>query len=186
MGRDAGARRVLNSELAAAWRRIRRQHFAALRPLSRKIPQTCMMDGCDKRAYGLWCRLHKRRRVDGLPLNYKRPPPNRQRYRMLRRPHHPIAIKNGCVAEHRMVLYDHMYPFRYALRDGSLGREKAGPVPCFWCGRGVTWGLDLVVDHLDHDRGNNVPRNLVPACHSCNSSRTVVARCKRDSIYAPA
>ncbi|MNV91966.1 HNH endonuclease [compost metagenome] len=33
----------------------------------------------------------------------------------------------------------------------------------------------LVVDHLDNDKKNNSIDNLVPACHSCNTSRGLFA-----------
>jgi 5-methylcytosine-specific restriction endonuclease McrA len=68
---------------------------------------------------------------------------------------HPLA-RRGWVAEHRMALYDAIGP---------------GPHACRWCGSEVEWGRNLHVDHLDHDRGRNVPENLVPACSDCNSRR---------------
>lgn len=51
-----------------------------------------------------------------------------------------------------------------------------GSHPCHWCERLVTWRArrgdsevdDLVVDHLDGNRSNNEPSNLVPACQPCN------------------
>lgn len=54
--------------------------------------------------------------------------------------------------------------------------DAPGPHRCRWCESLVDWahGVDegaLVVDHLDHNRGNNDPSNLVPSCHPCNSVR---------------
>ena len=57
--------------------------------------------------------------------------------------------------------------------------EKIGPGshPCHWCGHLLVWmhGLSaesLQVDHLDEDRANNDPTNLVPSCHTCNKLRS--------------
>lgn len=80
-------------------------------------------------------------------------------------PAHPVARANGLVLEHRAVLHD------------KLG---AGPQRCHWdgCGhRELLWEAapgeddELTVDHLDHDRANNDPANLVPACRPCNAAR---------------
>jgi len=66
-----------------------------------------------------------------------------------------------------------------------------GPHLCHWCGDHInwtegarasgTWGGVLVVDHVDHDRANNRPSNLVPACFTCNVGRTK----KRAGLYTP-
>lgn len=84
-------------------------------------------------------------------------------YRMLTGQLHPLAQKGG-VLEHRKVLYDLIGP---------------GPHPCHWASRygceetSLEWsdGPRLVVDHLDGDKQNNSPDNLVPSCTRCNSSR---------------
>ena len=78
---------------------------------------------------------------------------------------HPLAHR-GAVREHRKVLYDAVGP---------------GPHECHWnetygCGRiSLEWGGlqgdSLCVDHLDHDRTNNAPENLVPSCIACNLRR---------------
>lgn len=76
---------------------------------------------------------------------------------------HPVAAPGGRVFEHRRNLYD------------AIG---AGPHPCHWCGLLVAWDRRspydpdaLVVDHLDYDKLNNDPTNLVPSCLSCNAAR---------------
>lgn len=82
------------------------------------------------------------------------------RYRSVVRPGHPLADNDGRVRVHRLVLF-----------------EKIGgtATACNWCKRHVAWfgtGDDeLVVDHLDEDRWNNAPDNLVPACRVCNMHR---------------
>lgn len=66
--------------------------------------------------------------------------------------------------EHRAVLFD---------------RIGYGPHRCHWCGRCVRWvpgaggggGDVLVADHVDGDRRNNDPGNLVPSCQGCNAHR---------------
>jgi HNH endonuclease len=60
------------------------------------------------------------------------------------------------VYEHRYVLYE---------------RLGDGPQQCWWCGREVRWKKDLDVDHLDYDKSNNDPANLVPSCRACNIGR---------------
>lgn len=75
---------------------------------------------------------------------------------------HPTASKGGLVYEHRRVLYDTIGP---------------GTHPCFWCLSPVSWEAPngdpnrLVVDHLNSDRADNRPENLVPSCHGDNVSR---------------
>jgi hypothetical protein len=78
-------------------------------------------------------------------------------------PSHPIAPPSGVVAFSRLVLYE------------KIG---AGTHPCHWCGAPVTWmpgaGLAkgaLLADHLDWDRNNDAPENLVPSCNHCNVTR---------------
>lgn len=77
-------------------------------------------------------------------------------YRDLYLPSHPLATKNGKVLEHRVVLYD------------KLG---SGQHPCYGCSKALVWNYNLVVDHLDFDKLNNNPDNLVPSCDSCNVKR---------------
>jgi hypothetical protein len=84
--------------------------------------------------------------------------------RMRRVPGHPLAPPSGTVAECRLVLY------------AKIGN---GPHACHWCDKAVTWmpGATnhpdaLVADHLDWDKHNNVPENLVPSCRVCNAHRT--------------
>ncbi len=70
---------------------------------------------------------------------------------------HPLAVGTGSLLEHRAVLYDKIGP---------------GSHLCHWgCGKVLTWGVDLFVDHLDSDRLNNDPDNLVPSCNPCNMHR---------------
>jgi hypothetical protein len=87
-------------------------------------------------------------------------------YKMVSRPNHPLAPSNGRTYEHRLVLFESIGP---------------GTHLCHWCGRPVTWDLSyyygggfdaLVSDHVDGNKRNNDPSNLVPACNLCNTLRT--------------
>ena len=75
---------------------------------------------------------------------------------------HPLVDKNGSVGEHRAVLY------------AKIGPD---PHPCYWgCGKTVYWFSPyrltvLCADHVDSDRLNNDPENLVPSCFKCNWDR---------------
>ena len=81
---------------------------------------------------------------------------------------HPLAC-GGKVGEHRVVLY-----------------EKIGPGThhCHWCGIDVVWVAGsgarsslaagtqrLIAAHLDGDRANNAPENVVASCTACSSLR---------------
>jgi hypothetical protein len=88
------------------------------------------------------------------------PTPVVTRYLRRKEPDHPLADSTGCVRIHRAVLYDRIGP---------------GEHRCHWCPRFVRWdgsGIGrLVADHVDKDRWNNDPGNLVPSCRSCNTER---------------
>lgn len=77
---------------------------------------------------------------------------------------HAIAPPSGLVALARLTLYDKLGP---------------GEHSCHWCEKLITWqrGLTadcLVADHLDWDRNNDAPDNLVASCLKCNAHRTRV------------
>jgi hypothetical protein len=66
---------------------------------------------------------------------------------------HPLAVA-GWVRRHRAVLY------------AAIG---AGTHPCHNCGRPVTWGTTLEVDHLNRDRRDNRVENLRVECRACQN-----------------
>lgn len=72
-----------------------------------------------------------------------------------------IAKDTGCAAsyvfQHRHVLYDLLGP---------------GTHDCAWCRTPLEWKSTLHVDHVDEDKANNAPRNLVPSCRACNVGRS--------------
>lgn len=132
--------------------------------------QSCAVDGCDRSARKRgWCELHYRRwRKHGTtdaPSRRKSDAGtvNSAGYAVIKRPEHPLATKGGLVGVHRAVLFDAIGP---------------GEHPCRWCGTTVSWDKTwpkdsdaLVVDHVDDDRLNNSPANLVPSCEPCNKNR---------------
>lgn len=85
--------------------------------------------------------------------------------RILRAPEHPLAGSTGLVSAARAALYDKLGPGWHA---------------CHWCGRKVRWLIGvrgnprtaLVADHVDSDPLNDAIANLVPACGTCNATRT--------------
>lgn len=128
----------------------------------------CQAPDCDRDPdQGRYCGMHRARltRLGTLDL------PARQKwyldaagYVVVRRQGHPLADVRGWIREHRVALHDAVGP---------------GEHPCHHCGQTVTWDktypqhLDgLVVDHLDEDKANNDPANLVPSCAPCNLARS--------------
>jgi|WetSurMetagenome_2_1015567.scaffolds.fasta_scaffold178324_2 hypothetical protein len=77
---------------------------------------------------------------------------------------HPLACADGHVPIHTDVLYRKLGP---------------GPHPCHWCGKLVNWKKlsgeiqypMLHADHLNDQRKDNRPENLVPSCVHCNIYR---------------
>lgn len=70
---------------------------------------------------------------------------------------HPLETpgSHGYVYEHRVVFYQ------------TFG---AGPFECHHCGGRVTWD-DMHVDHLNDEKDDNRPENLVASCARCNQKR---------------
>lgn len=80
-------------------------------------------------------------------------------YRVLRVPGHPLANKSGDVYHHRLVAY--------SARAGICGA-------CYWCAIPLDWDL-AKIDHLNDDKSDNRPENLVTACNNCNRWRGSLA-----------
>jgi HNH endonuclease len=118
--------------------------------------RTCTIDGCEKPRYQGYrmCSTHAMRKH-----RYGDPHISRDRRGRIRQDDRGYLVQYG-VRVHRTVLL------------ASIG---PGWHPCNWCRMPVCWELSfpkdprgLVVDHLDGDRANNTPTNLVPACGVCN------------------
>jgi hypothetical protein len=120
--------------------------------------------GCGRKVYGrrgpcVVCRSHERRTGDKGPV--ARVQTGRHSsghgYVVLTAMHgHPLSNRDGAVYEHRAVMY----------------REWRGTVPaCHWCGQQLSRWSAVVVDHLNENKADNSPGNLVPSCNSCNRAR---------------
>ncbi|MFC5353542.1 HNH endonuclease [Azospirillum himalayense] len=123
------------------------------------------MDGCDRerRSHNSpYCEVHYQRwwrkgsaydRVAKPELEHS------HGYIVEYHPGHPLATAGSSkyVYQHRRVYHDH---------------HGDGPFCCHHCGITVTWD-DMHVDHLDDDRANNDPGNLVASCPTCNQARGV-------------
>lgn len=128
----------------------------------------CSIDGCSgARVARGWCGKHVARfYAHGDPTlgasRKGRGYIKKDGYVLIGKKGHPLAKgERQNVTLHRVVLYDAIGP---------------GPHGCHWCGVLIAWFPTemverLVVDHVDGDRLNNDRSNLVPSCHTCNTSR---------------
>lgn len=128
----------------------------------------CKVDGCERECKhypgkGI-CQMHYFRmmRYGTYELTKvgkgKERTQNAKGYQMLKLPSHPLAMANGCVYEHRKVIYD-----RY-------GDELP---PCEMCGKEVTW-KNAHIDHIDEVVDHNEESNLRVLCRACNVMRSRV------------
>lgn len=72
------------------------------------------------------------------------------------------GVRRGEVLEHRMVLW------------AALGCKSVECVhDCHWCKAELSWSGQnkICADHINGDRGNNCPENLVASCLPCNVRR---------------
>ena len=91
------------------------------------------------------------------------------KYRTVSVPGHPLAQADGKAYKHRVVLYE-------KIGDGNHD--------CHWCAKKIGWFAErdekIVSDHLDGDKWNNSPENIVASCWSCNLFRgyEAITHCK--------
>lgn len=150
-----------------------RKYKSFSRPIRTKNEwATCTVDGCDTKSRtvgGALCEKHYYRKYKTGDLSD--PVIQRGRnwfqsagYVCTYAPLHHLAGKTGAVYLHRAVLFD------------KIG---GGSHQCHWCKDDIEWSVKgsrkLVVDHLDNNKQNNDEGNLVPSCHSCNTSRGLFA-----------
>lgn len=117
---------------------------------------------CQKHYFRFW----RNGRLDKIPKNERKKPPKRSRkhrtqnakgYQMIDSPLHPLAMKNGYVYEHRMIIYS------------EFGENLP---PCQYCGKSVKWSCySCHIDHIDTDVTNNKRSNLRVLCNGCNVGR---------------
>ena len=139
----------------------RRCSHAAAKIRRRSDAKPCAVTGCEKRRRSLsadYCEAHyvRLRRTGTLEKPRRDRATTEAGYVLLKRPDHPLSTTAGWVSEHRMVLFD------------QIG---AGPHFCHWCATGPLEWPDIVVDHLNEQKDDNRPDNLVPACNACNRAR---------------
>ena len=95
------------------------------------------------------------------------------RYRKRKPVVHPLSQTDGQVYEHRIALFN------------KIG---TGPSNCHWCQKPIEWDTEpkITADHLDGDKWNNIPDNIVPSCFGCNVSRAQIKeRCLRGHLFTP-
>ena len=100
-----------------------------------------------------YCRVRRTGTVVRLP--HKRRYKTGAGYIKLLKPEHPLAESGGLVAEHRYVMFN--------LLGAAIQK-------CGWCGCCIDWS-DVVVDHLNEQKDDNEPSNLMLACNDCNRAR---------------
>jgi HNH endonuclease len=135
------------------------------KPTSQGMPlPICHAEGCNRTVISRnnpHCELHYWRMKRWNTTDDINPPKERYKtadgYILIRRPDHPLCREsmNGRVFEHRIVYYEN---------------HGEGPFHCHWCGIPITWHT-LHIDHVDDNRQNNSPVNLVASCQVCNHKR---------------
>lgn len=122
----------------------------------------CTVHDCGKPTRTLSASLckkhyHRQYRTGTLELTAKRKDSymSSHGYIILYAKDHPLTVSSSYVYEHRAVYYN---------------KHGVGPFPCHWCSAVVGWH-NLHIDHLDDDKANNSPDNLVASCPGCNTDR---------------
>ena len=86
-------------------------------------------------------------------------------YREIQLTSRHLLSNSRWILEHRKVLWD------------KLGCEQLDCThQCHWCDKDIVWcsgdwHTETIADHLDGDKLNNDPDNIVPSCQQCNRNR---------------
>ena len=126
----------------------------------------CCVEGCSETVrsrWGTYCNTHySRGRRTGTTEERRRAGPKitSHGYMAEHWKAHPASSKKGLLYEHRKVFYEEFGPDNHV---------------CKWCGDSLEWGGGgkgkLHVDHLNGEKVDNRPENLVASCHRCNVNR---------------
>lgn len=124
---------------------------------------TCKVDGCNNQANrkaAQMCEMHygRVRRNGDTATQYERMTEFTNHsggYLFVKAKGHPRAGDRSRAYAHRVAFSD---------------ANGEGPFACHWCAKEVTWA-NMHVDHLDDNKQNNDPKNLVAACPVCNMQR---------------
>ena len=141
-------------------------------PMGTAPKHPCTQPDCDRPQYARdLCSTHYKRWQRWGDASYTSPRTTRKAGKVgtTRDGYHTFRGQRA----HRLVLYN------------VIGY---GPHRCHWCRRPINWRWDtvsdwthvLVVDHLNHDRTDNDPDNLVASCQSCNGRRIRRTETQRD------
>lgn len=128
---------------------------------SQRVYQCCKVEGCEGNATRVGVQLcelhHARLRRTGLTeaRPHKVVCAHSSGYLRMLNKRHPLADSTGYVYQHRSVAYD--------MHRGLCP-------PCFWCNVRLDWAWS-VVDHLNEQKADNHPDNLVVCCAPCNRAR---------------
>lgn len=125
----------------------------------------CQAPDCEARPrspHCEWCEKHycRLRRNGSLDLPERAPCISEHGYVVVKcPPDHSLSVgrRSPTIYLHQLIAFD-TYGF--------------GPHLCHWCSTPVTWrSRSTAVDHVDGDKLNNSPANLVLACTRCNTHR---------------
>lgn len=138
-----------------------RKQAADLRP--KKSYPACSVESCElpaKRQGAGMCEAHymRMRRNGSTDSRYERMPEtagHSHGYVRVKAKGHPRSLGASRAYAHRVA---------FTEANGE------GPFSCYWCQKAVTWA-DMHVDHLNDDKQDNRPVNLVAACGVCNQQR---------------
>jgi hypothetical protein len=137
------------------------------------MARICSIEDCPKptrsRAADL-CAMHYHRQYRHGDVNKtavgKTTRTDQSQYRRVTRKGHPLADKYGRLWEHRANLYDKIGPGEHACyRCGvMLQWARGGPLP------------QIQTHHLNRDRSDNQPVNIVASCQPCNLDESRLTR----------
>lgn len=134
-------------------------HHQALRALGRLCIRGCGRKTGTRKELCEACYAYERRVGNVGPAPKKRCGRfvTKDGYVRIRLEGHILCTGDGMAYEHRVVLHE------------RLGDEPS--TSCHWCGAVLVGWRAIVVDHLNEQKADNRPENVVPTCNRCNRAR---------------